>query len=60
MELEIEENENRKRKTERERQRHMISYTCGISNLEQMNLCIKQKQTQDREQICGYQSGGMN
>ena len=37
---------------------HMISLTCGIWNMTQMNLFTKQKQThRHRKQIYGYQSG---
>ena len=37
---------------------HMISLTCGISNLIQMNLSTKQKQThRHRKQTYGYPRG---
>ena len=36
---------------------HMISLICGIKNMTQMNLFIKQKQTH-REQTCDCQRGG--
>ena len=37
---------------------HMISLTCGISNTTQMNLPMKQKQTQRHgEQTLGCQGG---
>ena len=37
----------------------IISLICGISNIAQMNLSTKQKQTHGhREQMCGCQGGG--
>ena len=34
---------------------HMISLICGIQNITQMNLFMKQEQTQrHREQTCGF------
>ena len=37
---------------------HMISLICGIYNMTQMNLFMKQKEThRHREQTCGYQEG---
>ena len=39
---------------------HMISLTCGVSNMTQMNLPVKQKRThRHREQTCGCQGGGV-
>ena len=38
---------------------HMIPLICGISNMTQMSLSTKQKQThRRREQTCGCQGGG--
>ena len=38
---------------------HMISLICGIQNMTQMNITMKQKQTHGhREQTCGGQGGG--
>ena len=38
---------------------HMVSLTCEIQNMAQMNLSTKQKQThRHREQTCGCQGGG--
>ena len=38
---------------------HMISLICGIRNIPQMNLSMKQKQThRRREQTWGCQGGG--
>ena len=37
---------------------HMIPLICGIQNMTQMNLSMKQRQTHKyREQICGCQGG---
>ena len=38
---------------------HMIPLICGISNMTQMNLPMKQKQThRHKEETCGCQGGG--
>ena len=38
---------------------HMISFICGIYNMTQVNLPMKQKQThRHREQTCSCQGGG--
>ena len=38
---------------------HMLSLICGIYNMTQMNLSVKQKQThRQREQTCGCQGAG--
>ena len=37
---------------------HMISLTCGIENMTQMNICMKQKQTHG-EQTCGCLGWGV-
>ena len=37
----------------------MISLTCAIQNMTQMNLSMKQKEThKQREQTCGCHGGG--
>lgn len=38
---------------------HMVSLTCGVSHMTQMNLSVKWKQThRHRELTCGHQEGG--
>ena len=44
-------------KSNRERQYHMTPLTCGILKMIQMNLFIKQKQTQTLNTNFGYQWG---
>jgi len=34
---------------------HMISLTCGVTNVTEMNLSTKQKLSQNKEQTCGCQ-----
>ena len=39
---------------------HMISFICGIQNMTQMNLSMKEKQShRHREQTCGCQGEGV-